>query len=504
MTSNEINNFVITDDGVWRSNGIFKFRNMAKKLSIKFLRSTSIASNYEAASTKLSGLNLSYGEPAVVKYYEGAEEDGNIRLLLGIGYQQGTGNAVLEVASFESVQDVKDAVTALGTKVGDLNDIKEGVAKTSIVAAINSLKGQIQSAVSRGVTSVVAGQGVSVDAADVNNPKVSVKLDPAAGNAATLSDAGLKVTIPVSAEYSITKDSDSGDVAAIYHLTKNGSNVGAAITIPKDLVVKSGSVIVITEENKDQFTGVEPAVEVGDQVLQLVLTNNEKININVKSLIDIYTAGAYITITGNTVAVNYESLKTQLTTDLNVGDISTIRTDVNTLKTTVGNSTSGLVKDVNTLKGDKTTEGSVAKAIEDLKSAILGTATEDYDTLGEVETKIKDLQSSLSTLDGEVLKSIEAAGIATVSSKADGKQTITVNSEINDSAAGTVTNKTYSAKKITDIVSAFNIKSANSGTATTVTVESNTLKVNVVTDGSSIDIDDSGKLAVSTIDGGSF
>ena len=210
------------------------------------------------------------------------------------------------------------------------------------------------------------------------------------------------------------------------------------------------------------------------------------------------------TITGNTVAVNYESLKTQLTTDLNVGDISTIRIDVNTLKTTVGNSTSGLVKDVNTLKGDKTTEGSVAKAIEDLKSAILGTATEDYDTLGEVETEIKDLQSSLSTLDGEVLKSIEAAGIATVSSKADGKQTITVNSEINDSAAGTVTDKTYSAKKITDIVSAFNIKSADSGTATTVTVESNTLKVNVVTDGSSIDIDDSGKLAVSTIDGGSF
>lgn len=487
-----------------RSNGIFKFRNMAKKLSIKFLRSTSIASNYEAASTKLSRLNLSYGEPAVVKYYEGDEEDGNIRLLLGIGYQQGTGNAVLEVASFESVQGVKDAVTALDTKVGDLNDIKDGVTKTSIVAAINSLKDQIQSAVSGGVTSVVAGQGVSVDAADVNNPKVSVKLDPAAGNAATLSDAGLKVTIPVSAEYSITKDSDSGDAAAIYHLTKNGSNVGAAITIPKDLVVKSGSVIVITEKNKDQFTGVEPAVEVRDQVLQLVLTNNEKININVKSLIDIYTAGAYITITGNTVAVNYESLKTQLTTDLNVGDISTIRTDVNTLKTTVGNSTSGLVKDVNTLKGDKTTEGSVAKAIEDLKSAILGTATEDYDTLGEVETKIKDLQSSLSTLDGEVLKSIEAAGIATVSSKADGKQTITVNSEINDSAAGTVTDKTYSAKKITDIVSAFNIKSADSGTATTVTVESNTLKVNVVTDGSSIDIDDSGKLAVSTIDGGSF
>ena len=85
-----------------------------------------------------------------------------------------------------------------------------------------------------------------------------------------------------------------------------------------------------------------------------------------------------------------------------------------------------------------------------------------------------------------------------------GSSYVPVNSEINDSAAGTVTDKTYSAKKITDIVSAFNIKSADSGTATTVTVESNTLKVNVVTDGSSIDIDDSGKLAVSTIDGGSF
>ena len=49
-----------------------------------------------------------------------------------------------------------------------------------------------------------------------------------------------EVTVPV---YDIVKDTDSGDYAAIYHLTKDGVNTGAAINIPKDLFVKSGEVV---------------------------------------------------------------------------------------------------------------------------------------------------------------------------------------------------------------------------------------------------------------------
>lgn len=42
------------------------------------------------------------------------------------------------------------------------------------------------------------------------------------------------------------------------------------------------------------------------------------------------------------------------------------------------------------LNGAEDAEGSVAKAVKDAKTSLVGTATEDYQTLGELETKIKD------------------------------------------------------------------------------------------------------------------
>ena len=104
-------------------------------ISIKFLRSKNVLGSYTLAVEKLKSLNLAYGQPAVVKYYDGAEEDANIRLLLGVGYQQGSDNAVLEVASFESVNAVKKAVTELDTKIGDLNSLEEITDKSSVVSA---------------------------------------------------------------------------------------------------------------------------------------------------------------------------------------------------------------------------------------------------------------------------------------------------------------------------------------------------------------------------------
>ena len=73
------------------------------------------------------------------------------------------------------------------------------------------------------------------------SPKIDVVIDPVEGNALKKSAAGLKVIIPAAAEYSIVKDESSSDYAAVYHLTKDGANVGASINIPKDMVVSSGS-----------------------------------------------------------------------------------------------------------------------------------------------------------------------------------------------------------------------------------------------------------------------
>lgn len=137
-------------------------------------------------------------------------------------------------------------------------------------------------------------------------PTVGIKLDPATGNAATLGAAGLMVTIPevkVSV-YDIVKDTDSGDYAAIYHLTKDGTNTGAAINIPKDLFVKSGEIV----DN--------PAGQPTGKYIKLTLQNqDEPIYINVADLVDAYTAGNGITIS----ATNVVSAKVVAANGLSVG-----------------------------------------------------------------------------------------------------------------------------------------------------------------------------------------
>lgn len=137
-------------------------------------------------------------------------------------------------------------------------------------------------------------------------PTVGIKLDPTAGNAATLGAAGLMVTIPevTVPVYDIVKDADSGDYAAIYHLTKNGTNTGAAINIPKDLFVKSGEIV-------DNPTG-QPA----GKYIKLTLQNqDEPIYINVADLVDAYTEGNGITIS----TTNEISAKVVAANGLSVG-----------------------------------------------------------------------------------------------------------------------------------------------------------------------------------------
>lgn len=93
-----------------------------------------------------------------------------------------------------------------------------------------------------------------------------------------------EVKVPV---YDIVKDTDSGDYAAIYHLTKDGVNTGAAINIPKDLFVKEGKIV-------DNPSG-QPA----GKYIELTLQNQTNpIYINVADLVDAYTEGNGITISG--------------------------------------------------------------------------------------------------------------------------------------------------------------------------------------------------------------
>lgn len=182
-----------------------------------------------------------------------------------------------------------------------------GAATTGSVATAQAAAEAAQASADAKVASVGAttNGGITI-AGTATAPTVGIKLDPATGNAATLGAAGLMVTIPevTVPVYDIVKDVDSGDYAAIYHLTKDGVNTGAAINIPKDLFVKSGEIV----DN--------PAGQPAGKYIKLTLQNqDEPIYINVADLVDAYTAGNGITIS----ATNVVSAKVVAENGLSVG-----------------------------------------------------------------------------------------------------------------------------------------------------------------------------------------
>ena len=99
--------------------------------------------------------------------------------------------------------------------------------------------------------------------------------------------------------YTLTK-STSTDYAAVYHLQKDGANVGEAINIPKDMVVESGKV-VWGSYSDGTFT---PATDKKNATpyVELTLANStaNKIYIAVADLVNEHKAGTGISITNNT------------------------------------------------------------------------------------------------------------------------------------------------------------------------------------------------------------
>lgn len=160
---------------------------------------------------------------------------------------------------------------------------KAGTDAATAAANAKQAADAAQAAANAKVASVkAADKSVTIGGTDTE-PTVKVAISATAGNALALDTDGLKVTIPAAAEYSIVKDANAVDgYAATYRLTKGGENVGAAINIPKDMVVKSGSV------------EINPEGKAAGTYLVLVLANatEDKVYIPVDSLIEYVTSGS--------------------------------------------------------------------------------------------------------------------------------------------------------------------------------------------------------------------
>lgn len=151
-----------------------------------------------------------------------------------------------------------------------------------------------------------------------------------AGGLATTSYVDTKVSAVKVPAYTLTK-STSTDYAAVYHLQKDGANVGEAINIPKDMVVESGKV-VWGSYSDGTFT---PATDKKNATpyVELTLANStaNKIYIAVADLVNEHKAGTGISITNNTDGTRTIGLDPDTNSNIQASIVSFTTANQNTL-----------------------------------------------------------------------------------------------------------------------------------------------------------------------------
>lgn len=140
----------------------------------------------------------------------------------------------------------------------------------------------------------LSSKDASISITDVDNitnafvqpKKIKVNISNDVNNALSLASDGLKVTIPEQEDYTVqvTESSPEGYIKA-YTITQVSTGLNTTINIPKDMVVQSGTV-----EKKD----TSGAWGLAGTYLVLTLANstNDKIYIDVSTLIEYVTSGS--------------------------------------------------------------------------------------------------------------------------------------------------------------------------------------------------------------------
>lgn len=302
-------------------------------------------------------------------------------------------------AAYKNVGDF-DAAGAASAVLGNSSDESTANTVYGVKALANTKVSSVGATANKGIE--IGGTATA--------PTIGIKLDSTAGNAATLSSKGLMVSVPSADAYSIVKDETSSEYAAIYHLTKNGSNVGAAINVPKDMVVSSGSV------------EVDPAGQPKGTYLVLTLANatSDKIYISVDDLIEYVTGGtATDGIITTSVSDNFV-----LTATINNGTITLAKLS-NDLQTAIGRANSSVQSvTTGTANGTIKVDGN-AVAVHGLKSAAY-TESSAYDAAGAASAvlgkdsdastvvTVKGNRSAITAIQGSLANKIDKSSVSAI------------------------------------------------------------------------------------------
>lgn len=224
----------------------------------------------------------------------------------------------------------------------------------------------------------------------------------ATGGLATTSYVDTKVGAVKVPAYTLTK-STSTDYAAVYHLQKDGANVGEAINIPKDMVVESGKV-VWGSYSDGVFT---PATDKKNATpyVELTLANStaNKIYIAVADLVNEHKAGTGISITNNTDGTRTIALTATYDTMVNAA-VKAFGTDAESPTKFIAKTNSGTV-DVFKLSPDLAWTDTDSTPTMEISNGLKGVINA-ADTLSK--TNKTDLEALTKRVDGIVATGGEA------------------------------------------------------------------------------------------------
>lgn len=198
--------------------------------------------------------------------------------LIKLAQTTASGDLAHDVATLQG--QVADLISKVGAKAGTGTEATGLYKEIADVLAVAN--GKVSSVKATDASVVIGGTATA--------PTIGVQLSKGEGNALTLEADGLKVLVPevTHPEYSIVADATPGNFSAVYHLTKDGANIGAAINIPKDMVVSSGSVETFVGGNLPSDV-TEPGTYI---VLVLANATSDKLYIKVDNLIEYVTGGS--------------------------------------------------------------------------------------------------------------------------------------------------------------------------------------------------------------------
>lgn len=268
-----------------------------------------------------------------------------------------------------------------------------------------------------------------------------------AGGLATTNYVDTKIGAVKVPAYTLTK-STSTDYAAVYHLQKDGANVGEAINIPKDMVVESGKVVWGSYAD-GTFT---PATDKKNATpyIELTLANStaNKIYIAVADLVNEHKAGTGIEITNNTDGTRTIGITNALNTKINQSFIGFSMEDEHNLRADRNDGTTKMVlsTDDNFVIGTSLTADASIKLSSELTTKI-DTAKSQSDT------NKTDLEALTKRVDGIVATGGEANQDAYSNVKV-GSTTLAATSktdtvEFAGSGLISVTGSTAAGKKVT-------------------------------------------------------